>query len=142
MAIAKISLVEKFLNIAKNVAKAGLVMLAVGAALAIAAPAIGVAVGIAPSYAAAAVVLGNTANPLWLGAFFGSFGALRAAIAPVADKIFAAPDPSAANKKTGSPATVVMQAQDQELAVSPLLDQKKFTQMIEAEKARSVNLSR
>ena len=74
---------EKFSKIAKGVVKAGLVMFAVGAVLAVAAPAIGVAVGIAPTYAAAAAALGHTASALWLGSFFGAFGALKATVDPL-----------------------------------------------------------
>ncbi|MBY0406799.1 MAG: hypothetical protein K2Q01_03845 [Rickettsiales bacterium] len=52
------------------------------------APVIGAAVGLAPSVAEAGVVLGHTANPLWMGAFFGAFGAIDAALRPSFERLF------------------------------------------------------
>lgn len=71
-------------DITKNAA----LFFAVGTALAIAAPAIAYGIGLAPSLAAASSMLGLSANPLWSGAFFGSFGAMVSTITPVCDKIF------------------------------------------------------
>ena len=75
----------------KNIIKAGLLFAAVGATLALIAPVIGMALGIvggATTYGAAASALGHTANPLWLGSFFGAFGAIDTGMRPVFDKIF------------------------------------------------------
>lgn len=71
---------QKFLL---NVVKSALVMFAVGAILAVAAPYVGAAAGIVPSVAAATEILGTSANPLWLGSFFGMFGAASSALSPV-----------------------------------------------------------
>jgi hypothetical protein len=74
-------------EVVKNVLKNGLIMLAVGAALALAAPEIAQVLG--------QEVLGSQAfaqamsTPIiWTGVFFGAFGAIHAAIAPAAAWIF------------------------------------------------------
>ncbi|NBO18521.1 MAG: hypothetical protein EBV03_04705 [Proteobacteria bacterium] len=72
----------------KNIVKAGATLFVVGALLAVAAPAIAVGLGMASNYAAGAVLLGHSASPLWMGAFFGAFGAIDAAVRPMMDKWF------------------------------------------------------
>lgn len=69
-------------KIVKNVIVTTAVMFAVGALLAVAAPLIAEATGVAVAS------LGHTADPLWLGSFFGTFGGLHAAIKPVFDRSF------------------------------------------------------
>lgn len=71
-------------DITKNAA----LFFAVGTALAIAAPAIAYGLGLAPTLVAAGSMLGLSANPLWSGAFFGTFGAISATVAPACDKLF------------------------------------------------------
>lgn len=78
-------------NVIKNVVKSGLVMFAVGAALSVVAPLIALAVGIVPAgagYAGAVAALGHTADVLWLGSFFGAFGAIHAAVEPLLTAVF------------------------------------------------------
>jgi len=87
---------ESTVSFLKNVAKAAIIMFAVGALLASVAPWIAIATGVAEAgatYATAAQALGNAANPLWTGAFFGAFGTLQAAIAPIVSKFFEPPKP-------------------------------------------------
>ncbi len=72
----------------KNIIKTGLLFAAVGAMLALLAPAIGVGIGLEATYAEAAETLALTAKPLWMGAFFGTFGALNAAATPVFSRLF------------------------------------------------------
>ncbi len=66
----------------KSIAKATVLMCAVGALLAVAAPAVAGIVGISLAD------VGIMANPSWTGAFFGAFGGISAAITPVIERIF------------------------------------------------------
>lgn len=79
-----------------DVAKRATLFAVVGATLALVAPLVAMAIGLdgVNSYAAASEVLKHTANPLWLGGFFGAFGAIDAVIAPVIDRIFGDKEPS------------------------------------------------
>ena len=70
---------EKF---AKNVVKGAVAAFVVGAVLALLAPPIASMVGVSLAE------IGISSNPLWLGAFFGAWGGLAAAAAPVMDYIF------------------------------------------------------
>jgi hypothetical protein len=73
-----------FKKYALNIIKTAAVMFAVGVMLALAAPHVAVAVGLAETTAGAASVIGaSTVNPLWLGSFFGLFGAISTAATPV-----------------------------------------------------------
>lgn len=66
----------------KNIAITTALFFVVGALLAMAAPTLAGVVGVDPSS------LGHTADPLWLGSFFGAFGALDAGLRPIFDKVF------------------------------------------------------
>lgn len=81
---------SKFWQVLWNATKMGVLMFAVGAALAAVAPYIAMAVGVegATSYAAAQTALNLSASPAWLGAFFGAFGVLNATFNPIADWLF------------------------------------------------------
>ncbi len=70
-----------------KIAKTAAVMFAVGALLAVVAPAITVALGFAPDVAAAAATLGFNSQPLWLGSFFAAFGAIQATVSSFFDKV-------------------------------------------------------
>jgi hypothetical protein len=75
-----------------KIAKAGLVMFAVGVALATVAPTLfSTLSGMLGSEALGEVAAGAAAHSgasiIWTGAFFGTFGALHAAIAPIFDKL-------------------------------------------------------
>lgn len=87
----------------KDILKAGATLFVVGALLAVAAPLLGAAVGLAPSVSAAATALGHTANPLWMGAFFGAFGAIDAGVRPLLSGLFGgqenAPQPAPKTRK-------------------------------------------
>lgn len=61
-------------------------MFTVGMLLSLALPPVTVALGFAPSTAAAATMLGLNAQPLWLGGFVASFGVIQSLIAPLFDK--------------------------------------------------------
>lgn len=120
----------------QDVVKAGVLFFAVGALLSLAAPYIALAVGLAPTAAGAAALLGPTANPLWLGAFFSAFGAIDAAIRPLFDRL--SPPASAA---AAMPDTA--QGPAQEVAVSMAQDkiqemENRHRQQLQAERdARS-----
>lgn len=88
----------------KPILKAGALLFVVGALLAVAAPAIAVGLGMAPTYAAGAALLGHSASPLWMGCFFGAFGAIDAAVRPYADKLFGDAKPAATVAASPAPA--------------------------------------
>lgn len=70
-------------SVLKDVLKNGTIMFVVGAALALIAPALGNMVGLPD------VATSHSANPAWMGAFFGAFGALHAAVTPLFRAVFA-----------------------------------------------------
>ena len=75
----------------KNILKNGTILFVVGVVLAAVAPLISMTLGLAPEgadYSAAAAALGDSASPLWMGAFFGTFGAIDAAVRPVVERWF------------------------------------------------------
>ena len=87
----------------KNILKAGATLFVVGALLAVSAPAIAVGLGMASSYAGGAALLGHTSSALWMGSFFGAFGAINAAVEPMLGGLFggeAKAAETAAPKKT------------------------------------------
>jgi hypothetical protein len=71
-----------FRTLAKNVVKGAVAAFTVGALVALALPTIASVVGVS------AAAVGASANPLWLGAFFGAWGGLAALVQPAADFIF------------------------------------------------------
>lgn len=77
------------MNAVGNILKAGAIMCTVGLLLALAAPVLADLIGAATlgaeTYAAA-----QSTPVLWTGAFFGTFGALHAAVSPVYNKILGA----------------------------------------------------
>ena len=89
----------------KQTVKAAAMFFVVGAALALSAPLIAMAVGLADpglrvgAYKAAASMLGHSANPAWLGSFFGMFGALDAVARPFFNKLFRDEPAKPANDK-------------------------------------------
>lgn len=87
----------------KNILKAGATLFVVGALLAVAAPAIAVGLGMAADYAAGAALLGHSASPLWMGAFFGAFGAIDAAVRPMMDQWFGDNHAQAGAQECGVP---------------------------------------
>lgn len=98
-------------KIAKDVIKNGAIMFAVGALLAVVAPTLGSWVGLTD------IAGSHTANPAWMGAFFGAFGAIHAILTPLVTAIFgkdAEPALTAANEK--QPQVVVQIKQETEIA--------------------------
>jgi hypothetical protein len=83
----------------KSIAKATVLMFAVGALLAMAAPHVAVMAGLAATAAEAVTTL-HIADPLWLGLFFGAFGGIHAAATPVIDLAFGDTKKGAATVKT------------------------------------------
>jgi hypothetical protein len=69
-----------------SIIKSALVMFAVGAMLAVAAPPLAVAMGLAETTAIAAGSMAFNSSPLWLGTFFAGFGALSAAVTPAINR--------------------------------------------------------
>jgi len=70
-----------------KVAKTTAVMFAVGMLLSLALPPVTVALGFAADTTAAATMLGLNAQPLWLGGFVATFGAIQAVVAPLFDRM-------------------------------------------------------
>lgn len=107
------------LDTAKNVAKAGMGMFAVGVALTFAAQLIAPALGLEIGGLTLSAI--NHSNPLWIGAYFGAFGAINAAVAPVMDYLFGGAKGEAAAQSV-SPAQEAVrtpeQAQEQGVSVS------------------------
>lgn len=75
------------MGIPKEVAKNGLIMFAVGALLALAAPPLAQLIG--PQLLGETAFTHALATPvLWTGTFFGAFGAIHAAVAPIGNFLF------------------------------------------------------
>lgn len=132
---------KKFLT---SVLKAGALFFVVGALLAVAAPYIGAAVGLAPTAAEAATALGHSASPIWMGAFFGAFGAIDAAVRPTFDWAFGSKGGAEAGAvKTAEPSagkqvniTIVQSPQQSQAQV---VAESSHRQTIEAERLAMIN---
>lgn len=72
----------------KNIAKAGLTMFAVGALLALTAPLLAEGLLGTGLISAAQATQFAATSVAWTGAFFGAFGAIQAAVAPIIGKFF------------------------------------------------------
>jgi len=123
-------------KILKSIVMAALIGALVGVGVSILAPAIAGAAGFATA--------GNMASPVFMALFAGSWGALGAAVTPaisfVADKIFNRRPTEVHDVNASSPVQTVTQHSVQE--EQNMLENCKFTKMIEAEKARAVELGR
>ncbi len=109
-----------FKDFVKNTA----VMFAVGAALGLVAPLLADLVGLAPGS------VGHSADPLWMGAFFGAFGALHSVLMPIASRIFGEEKPM---ENMLSPSLQQERAREPEIIVHPVRDPK-FRETLLAER--------
>jgi hypothetical protein len=90
----------------KKVAKGAIVFGIVGALLALSAPYIASALSgvVSEAVVTKATAMGTAQGALWEGAFFGTFGALHAAVAPMLDAVFKeSPSTAATVVKTQEP---------------------------------------
>jgi hypothetical protein len=90
-----------------KVLKAGATLFVVGALLALAAPVLAYGIGMAPSVGAAAAMLGSNASPMWMGVFFGAFGAIDAAVRPIIGQMMGEKPEAAAPAAQASVKTAV-----------------------------------
>src|SRR6185436_12992284 len=122
-----------------NVVKNGLIMFAVGIALALAAPVLAQAVGGASILGAAAFEHAVATPVLWTGLFFGAFGAIHAALTPACEFVFRGGKPKeAAAEKPSAPEPVKCQQVAVSLAAAPQIAQEnnpaKFQDALKAER--------
>lgn len=132
----------------KKIAKGAIVFGIVGALLALTAPYIASALSGVISAGAAAkfTAMGTAQAALAEGAFFGTFGALHAAVAPMLDSIFK-PAPEAPvlvktqESQRGHGVTITNLQMQPDIAVAADVDvgdkTKLFTQMLDAQRAAS-----
>lgn len=129
-------------SIFRDVLKAGALFFAVGVALALVAPPLATLLG--PSIIGEAAVAHAVSTPvIWTGAFFGAFGAIDAALRPLANKLFADKPAEQSGKKADSEEakqvniTIVQspqQFQEQAFAPEQVLVAANHRESIEAER--------
>ena len=124
-----------------NVLKSTVILGMVGVLLALAAPLIPMAIpSLLPAIAAGAgygtyaAALGLSANPVWLGAFFGAFGALDAAIRPGVDGFVKNFKEGHQERDAGIKAEELARAVNMQQETTP-----QFTKMIEQERTQKSN---
>ena len=113
-----------FKTIAKNTVKGALVAFAVGALLAVAAPVIANWTNVSMPD------VGLSANPLWLGSFFGAWGALAAMVQPAVDYMFG-------DAKKGKELTQIVVIREPARTPERAREAPSHTQRLDAERALS-----